>query len=102
MMAMQLRLNPPRKGRLQMTTFDKPEEFGFGVAKKPDTDNPNAPKLKGWIKATKDMKAGNFYNFTLWTSRKEVGSYNIKIEESKKHSEQSENPAEGLDDEIPF
>jgi hypothetical protein len=83
-------------------TFDSAKELGFGVAKKPDTDNPNAPKLKGWIKATNDMKAGEFYNFTLWTSKKEAGSYNIKIEESKKYSEQSENPGAGLDDEIPF
>jgi hypothetical protein len=83
-------------------TFDDRQEFGFGVAKKPDSDNPHAPKLKGWIKTTQDMKGGEFYNFTLWTSKKEAGSYNIKIEESKKKSEQSENPAAGLDDEIPF
>jgi hypothetical protein len=83
--------------------FDERQEFGFGVAKKPDSDNPRAPKLKGWIKVTHDMKAGDeFYNFTLWPSKKEAGSYNIKIEESKKKSEQSENPGSGLDDEIPF
>jgi hypothetical protein len=85
-------------------TFDSAKELGFGVAKKPDTDNPNAPKLKGWVKITQDIKASDkFYSFTLWTSRKEAGSYNIKIEESKKYSEQSENPApRDLNDEIPF
>jgi hypothetical protein len=83
-------------------TFDDRQEFAHGVAKKPDTDNPLAPKLRGWIRVTHDMKAGDeFYNFTLWASKKEAGAYNIKIEESMKKSEQSEKPA-FHDDEIPF
>jgi hypothetical protein len=64
-----------------VSNFPDAKEVGYGACERPDSDHPNAPKLKGWVKIP--ALGDGFINFTMWPSKKKPGTYSIKLEESQ-------------------
>jgi hypothetical protein len=63
-----------------VSNFPDAKEVGYGACERPDSDHPNAPKLKGWVKIP--ALGDGFINFTMWPSKQKYDRAGDSIEEA--------------------